>query len=247
MRTTYQSFIDTRVYSEISKAPGCIYTFSGPAGSGKTSILDSFMHNPRAEHMSVSIVPNLKTRPPRSTETDTCSDSQFIPLESFQQLKQEKKLLRWMWMDGHWYGQTKHSIFEALQEGKILIWQLAPDVALKLKRTYPNKVTTIFVTPSFSYELAILKHRLTQRGQNDAASVQERLALARTMLGLRSQFDVVLLNDNGTVDLNASLLSTVLNGTYRYFSKIPTHRRLMQTLTSQLSPLKLLFSQNVPS
>ncbi|MFQ5355052.1 MAG: guanylate kinase [Mariprofundaceae bacterium] len=149
---------------------GCLYTVSGPSGSGKTSLCVSLLEATPMLHLSVSCT----TRTKRPGEIEA-KDYHFLSEADFQAQVKEGAFLEYALVHGNMYGTRSSDIESMLARGYDVLleidWQGACQVAEKM-----SNVCRIFVLPP---SLSELRHRLQQRGQDNADVIERRVLAAR--------------------------------------------------------------------
>jgi guanylate kinase len=210
-------------FPQINAAPGRFVLVSGPSGVGKGTILKELFKDPEMQG-KLTQVTSLKTRPPRPGEVGS-PDSRSITEQEFLQLKQENKLFQWTRYDGNWYGSAIDDVMAKLNQGKVVIFEMTAEVALMMKKKFPTKVSTVFLTPPAPM-FKTLRERLLKRGTNDEASIQTRLKQARSELRLRNQFDKQIVSENGKIQQAVDQLKAFIKSQQpQLFGKPPSDNK----------------------
>lgn len=160
---------------------------SAPSGSGKTTIARAMLQKYPGMLFSVSAT----TRPPRTGEVEG-KDYFFLSKEIFQRKVAEGDLVEWEEIYGDYYGTLKSEVDRALQQGKIMLFDVDVKGALSIKRVYPDDSVLIFIKPP-SFEA--LRQRLLNRKTEDEATMQRRLERVPMELEKGNQFDWQVVND----------------------------------------------------
>jgi guanylate kinase len=170
-----------------SGLPGRLFVVSGPSGSGKSTLVRRVLAHPGVRaRLSVSAT----TRPPRAGEQEG-RDYYFLPRETFEAARGRGEFLEWAEVHGNLYGTPARPVREALAEGLCIILEIDVQGALQV-RGRATAAELIFVNaPS----LEILEGRLRDRGTDDEATIQRRLANARGEIGQIHHYRAIIVND----------------------------------------------------
>lgn len=162
--------------------------FAAPSGSGKTTIVRHLLD--RYPQLAFSV--SAATRPQRAHEQDGV-DYYFISKEAFQQHIQSGDFAEWeeVYAD-NFYGTLRSEIERIWADGKVVIFDIDVQGAMRLKRKYGGQALTVFVKPP---SREILLERLRSRGTEDPAALERRIAKAEHELAFENKFDIVLVND----------------------------------------------------
>jgi guanylate kinase len=173
-----------------SHIPGVLFIVASPSGGGKTTLIRQVIGRLEEEgrvcHFSVSHT----TRSRRPAETEGV-DYHFVDRELFQQMVQRGEFLEWAEYNGHLYGTARAQVEERLREGASVFLDIEVQGANQVKTLIPD-VVKVFVYPP-SYE--VLKERLTDRRQDAAEAIRQRLRWAMRELGAAGEFDYAIIND----------------------------------------------------
>jgi guanylate kinase len=165
-----------------------LFIFSAPSGAGKTTIARHLLEQFPQMKFSVSAT----TRSRRAQETHA-KDYYFLSKEEFENAIQNNELAEHEQIFGNHYGTLKSEIDSALNEGKILVFDIDVKGALSLQRAYPNDALLIFVAPP---DMETLKQRLRERNTESEEQLQLRFARAEMELQAQDKFDEIIVNDN---------------------------------------------------
>ncbi len=168
---------------------GKIVILSGPSGVGKSTVRRLLLERaPVPLVRSVSVT----TRPPRPEERDGV-DYYFLTPEEFARRKVAGDFLEcFQIFGGHWYGTLREEVERHLRAGRWVLLEIDVQGASQVMAIYPEAVSIFLLPPS----LEELKHRLTQRGTEDAFSANERLARATQELKFANHYRYQVVNDN---------------------------------------------------
>jgi guanylate kinase len=167
---------------------GKLIVVSAPSGAGKTTIVKAMMEKYPSLLFSVSAA----TRPRRETEIDG-KDYFFLSRQEFERRIRAGELVEWEEIYGNLYGTLKSEIDQALSSGKAMLFDIDVKGGLSIKKTYPNDSVLIFIKPP---SIEILEARLRGRKTEDETTFKRRMDRVAMELGMVSQFDYQVVNDD---------------------------------------------------
>jgi guanylate kinase len=168
-----------------------LVVLSGPSGVGKDSILMRMREIGFPFHFVVTAT----SRPIRPGERPGY-DYHFVGEERFREMIDQKELLEWAEVYGHYKGIPKREVREALASGRDVILRIDVQGAATIRRIAPAAVF-IFVAPGRFDELA---DRLRWRRTESPDEMERRLGVARQEMAAVDQFDYVVLNHEDRLD-----------------------------------------------
>lgn len=143
---------------------------SGPSGTGKSTLLQKLFDEFNGLFgFSVSST----TRKPREGEVKG-KHYNFVSVEEFEKMIEEKKFLEWAQFSGNYYGTTFESVKKVLDSSKICILDIDMQGVKSVINTDLNARFLFIAPPSFD----VLKQRLCTRGTESEEVVNKRLAAA---------------------------------------------------------------------
>jgi guanylate kinase len=167
---------------------GRILIISGPSGSGKSSIINYILSEVDNSTLSISTT----SRDIRDGEIDGM-DYNFVTKDEFQNMIEEKRFLEYENVHGNFYGTDKEFVEEALEFGKLLVFDVDTRGRESIMKFYSDIAVTLFVTtPSRE----ILEERLRGRGTETEEQVQKRLQNAIEEMREMKNFDYFIVNDD---------------------------------------------------
>jgi guanylate kinase len=131
------------------------------------------------------------TRPLRAGETDG-KDYLFLDRREFERIRDEGGFLEWFEVYGDLYGTPRAPVDEHLEAGDDVLFELDVQGALAVREKYPDAVLVFVKAPSREEQ----RRRLLERGQDDPAAIQRRLAQAEQEERAADRFDAVVVNDD---------------------------------------------------
>ncbi len=169
-------------------APGQLLVLSAPSGAGKTTLARRFAETHPDAVFSISVT----TRAPRGAERDGV-DYHFVTPERFGELVREGALAEWAEVHGQRYGTLRATVQEALERGRIALFDIDVPGGSQLRSAWPREAATVFILPP---DAAELERRLRGRSTDSDEVIRRRLAAARAEIarGLAT-YDYVVVND----------------------------------------------------
>lgn len=169
---------------------GVLFIVSSPSGGGKTTIIKGAMAQlvPSGikSHFSVSHT----TRAARPTEKDGV-DYHFVSRETFEAMDAAGEFLEWAEYAGNLYGTARAEVEGRLAMGTDVFLDIEVQGANQVKTMVPEVVKVFIYPPSY----AVLKDRLTKRGQDAPEAIRRRLRWALREFGVAGEFDYAIIND----------------------------------------------------
>ncbi|MEP0357383.1 MAG: guanylate kinase [Paraglaciecola sp.] len=179
---------------------GNLFILAAPSGAGKSSLIKALLekHQTTGVHnnaMQVSV--SHTTRAPRPGEVDGVH-YHFVNHTEFEALIAENAFFEWAEVFGNYYGTSRVVIEQTLAKGIDVFLDIDWQGARQVKAQIPD-TATIFVAPPSKEEL---KRRLTQRGQDSAEVIAERMTKAVSEISHYHEFDFIVVNDDFEAALN---------------------------------------------
>ena len=166
---------------------GSLIVISGPAGSGKGTIVRLLLED---DAYKVSI--STTTRQPRADDIPGVTYN-FVSREDFIAMITRGELAEFADYVGNFYGTPVKSIESLIKSGKNVILEIETQGALQIKSRFPEALL-IWLTPP-DYET--LEARLRGRGTNTDEDIKRRLAIAKRELQFLPYYDYVIVNEKG--------------------------------------------------
>ncbi|WP_289029697.1 guanylate kinase [uncultured Paraglaciecola sp.] len=179
---------------------GNLFILAAPSGAGKSSLIKALLekHQESDDHnnaMQVSV--SHTTRAPRPGEANGVH-YHFVDHAEFEALIAENSFFEWAEVFGNYYGTSRVVIEQTLAKGIDVFLDIDWQGARQVKAQIPD-TATIFVAPPSKEEL---KRRLTQRGQDSAEVIAERMTKAVSEISHYHEFDFIVVNDDFEAALN---------------------------------------------
>jgi len=168
---------------------GACLLLSGPSGSGKSTLIKELLARYDDIYFSISTT----TRPKRPGEVDG-KDYFFVSREEFEKEIAEGMFLEWAEVHGNYYGTSLRPVMEAIDAGKLVVFDIDVQGFESVMRSPLAKITTsVFITTPTMEDL---KKRLEARGSDDAATIAKRLENAKKEIAYMPKYDYVLINED---------------------------------------------------
>lgn len=182
---------------------GTLFIISGPAGSGKGTVVKSLMN----KHPELVLSVSATTRQPRQGEVHG-REYFFITEEEFKARIAADEMLEFnnFTGNGNYYGTPKKEVEEALVAGKDVILEIEVNGAMQVKDKFDAAVAIMLTPPNG----AVLEQRLTGRGTEKAEEIKKRLATARDEIKLLPKYDYSVVNEDGKIEECADLIYSII-------------------------------------
>ena len=145
----------------------------------------------REERPELGLTVSATTRQPREGDIDGVH-YYFKTPEEFDALIEEGAFLEWASYNGQRYGTLVSEVEKSLGKGSSVVLEIEVQGAFAVRERVPDAFL-IFVEPPSMEEL---ERRLRDRGTEDEASVERRLARAREEMALAPNYDARVVNDD---------------------------------------------------
>ena len=166
---------------------GVLFVVSAPSGTGKTTLCRAMIEVLPGLHYSISYT----TRPPRLGD-ENGRDYHFISLAEFQERIDRNDFAEWAEIYGYRYGTSRSLIEKIRGEGRDVILDIDGQGARQLRKQDLGGILIFLLPPS----LEELRGRLSRRGTEAEAAIQERLRKAQLEMAEARGYDYLIVNDD---------------------------------------------------
>ncbi len=168
-----------------------VIVISGPSGVGKDAILNRL----KEQNYPCEFITTMTTRQQRANEKNKV-DYNFVTIEEFRELLNNKGLLEWAQVYGNLYGVPKQPVKDALAAGKDVIIKVDVQGAASIRQIIPEAIFIFIAPPS----LEELSKRLLRRSSENASVQSSRLKAAEEEMRQSKQFDYIVYNQNNKIE-----------------------------------------------
>ena len=176
-----------------------VYIISAPSGSGKSTLVNELRKLVHNLDFSISYT----TRKPRGSEQNG-REYNFVARAKFEEMTAGGEFLEHAEVFGNCYGTAKKFLAEAQDAKHDLVLDIDVQGAAQIKKKLPEAVS-IFILPP---DRKTLEWRLRNRGQDDKAEVDRRLATAKREIENYDKYDYILVNDR--LEMSVDTLKAVV-------------------------------------
>ena len=172
----------------IEEKKGAILILSGPSGCGKSTLLKEVYKDISDYYFSISTT----TRAPRVGEVNGV-DYFFVTKEEFEKDIENDNFLEYAKVHDNYYGTSLTPINKALEEGKLVIFDIDVQGHEIVRNKLDSIVTSVFITtPS----LKVLEERLNARNTDSRDIIEKRIKNAKGEVEFFQDYDYLIINDN---------------------------------------------------
>jgi len=172
-------------------ARGILFLVSAPSGAGKTSLVNALLENAGESDSQLCVSVSHTTRPKRPGEEEG-RNYHFVTEEQFLALRDAQAFLESAEVFGNLYGTSRSWVEEKLDAGWDVILEIDWQGAKQVKSMMPGAVSIFILPPS----LEALRERLTNRGQDETAVIDKRMAEAVNEISHFDQADFIVINED---------------------------------------------------
>ena len=178
---------------------GVVLVLSGPSGAGKSSLINKIADDIGDYYFSISTT----TRPMREGEKEG-THYHYVSKEEFEQDIEEDSFLEYAVVHGNYYGTSLKPVRAALNEGKLVIFDIDVQGNTAVNNRLGDITTSVFITPP---SLSELKRRLVNRSTDTQEVIENRIQMAKREIQRTSEYDYMVVNDD--LDVAASVLRQI--------------------------------------
>ncbi|AXK49318.1 guanylate kinase [Aliarcobacter trophiarum] len=172
----------------IKEIKGAILIISGPSGCGKSTLLKEIYKNIPNYYFSISTT----TRDIRGEEEDGI-DYHFVTIEEFEKNIEAGNFLEYARVHNNYYGTMLEPITKALNDGKLVVFDIDVQGHKILREKLGNLITSVFITTP---TLKILEQRLVARDTDTKEIIEKRVESAKSEICEFLDYDYLIINDN---------------------------------------------------
>lgn len=179
---------------------GSLIVISGPAGSGKGTIVKYLLQDP-----SYAVSISTTSRAPRADDIPGVTYN-FVTSDEFKAMISRGELAEFAEYVGNFYGTPVKSVNEILKSGKHVILEIETQGALQIKSKFPEALLIWLSPPDFD----TLEARLRGRGTNTEEDIERRLSAAKRELQFLPYYDFIVVNEAGKADEAAEKIKDIV-------------------------------------
>ena len=172
----------------IREKKGAILNISGPSGCGKSTLLKEVYKDIDDYYFSISTT----TRAPRIGEINGV-DYFFVTKDEFEKDIENGDFLEYAKVHDNYYGTSLKPINKALQESKLVIFDIDVQGHEIVRSKLDSITTSVFITtPS----LEVLETRLNSRNTDSIEIIEKRIKNAKGEVEYFQDYDYLIINDD---------------------------------------------------
>ena len=185
---------------------GILFIISGPAGSGKGTVVKEIINN----HKDIALSVSATTRKPRPGEEHGVH-YYFITKEEFEGRIERGEILEYTTYCDNYYGTPLKEVKRALNKGQDIILEIEVDGAMQVKKKVRHSVAIMLTPPDGE----TLERRLRNRGTETEEVIKWRLARAKEEILLLPKYDYSVVNEDGKISECASLIYDIIKAEHQ--------------------------------
>ena len=167
------------------ETPGNLFVVAAPSGAGKSSLVKALLE--LDAHLAVSV--SHTTRAPRGQERHG-REYWFVSPDEFRAMAAQGDFFEWAEVHGNLYGTSRTAVEQRLAGGEDVVLEIDFQGALQIKQLFGHAILIFILPPGWDE----LRQRLTRRGEDQPAVIEQRMANARTEVAKARHFDFVIIN-----------------------------------------------------
>jgi guanylate kinase len=163
-----------------------VFVFSGPSGTGKTTLAWEVVRQVQGTEFSISYT----TRPAREGEQDDV-DYHFVSRPEFERRREAGELVEWAEVFDNLYGTQRSDLERVIRAGRDIVLDIDIQGAMQVRSALREAVLVFILPPDFE----ALRRRLVGRATDPEDVIARRLAAARSEIERAFDFDYLVIND----------------------------------------------------
>lgn len=178
-----------------------IFIISGPAGSGKDSVIERL-----EKVLPVERIITTTTRTPRPSEAEG-NPYYFLSREAFEEKVRANEFLEYSINEnGGYYGVSKKEFERIQQKGTIALWRVDWKGVVNIKKLFPEIPAILIMAP-----LDVLEERLRSRDQGkDEHYFEERMTYTKEWIKHLDIYDYQVENKEGKLDETVAEVKAII-------------------------------------
>jgi len=164
-----------------------ILILSGPSGAGKSTIINAASDDIGEYYFSISST----SREPRDGEVDG-REYHFVSKDEFELGIENGDFLEYAVVHGNYYGTSLKPVHEALDNGKLVIFDIDVQGFHLAREAMGDLITSAFILPP---SLSELERRLKARLTDSDEVIARRVENAKSEIEELDAYDFVIVND----------------------------------------------------
>ena len=173
---------------------GNLFVISGPAGTGKGTIVKKLME----DHDDIRVSVSCTTRAPRPGEENGVH-YHFITEERFSEMVENDMFYEWAHVHLNRYGTPKDKVAEMLDQGKNVILEIDVQGGMQVMQKNPE-VVGIFIMPPSGENL---EARLRGRNTETEEAIRVRMGNAIKEMEMAKQYPYAVIHEDWNENPNA--------------------------------------------
>ncbi|MBP3495584.1 MAG: guanylate kinase [Clostridia bacterium] len=185
---------------------GLLFIISGPAGSGKGTVVNALLK----AHPELKLSISATTRSPRPGEINGVH-YYYISKDEFKSRIENGKMLEYTVYSDNYYGTPEKEVVEAMENGNDVILEIEVDGAMQIKEKISGSVAIMLTPP----DKDVLEARLRGRGTETEDVIKWRLERAKEEIQLLPKYDYSVVNEDGKIEECAEAVYSIIKAEHQ--------------------------------